>query len=55
MYKIIIDSIGIKVLTKTVNEITSFIPVNTDNTDYQEYLKWVAKGNVAEEVYPNGN
>jgi hypothetical protein len=21
------------------------IPMNTDNTDYQEYLKWVAEGN----------
>ena len=21
------------------------IPTNTDNTDYQEYLKWVAEGN----------
>jgi hypothetical protein len=23
----------------------SFIPINSDNTDYQEYLKWVAEGN----------
>ena len=21
------------------------IPINPDNTDYQEYLKWVAEGN----------
>ena len=24
------------------------IPVNPDNTDYQEYLKWVAEGNTPE-------
>lgn len=23
----------------------AFIPMNPDNTDYQEYLKWVAEGN----------
>ena len=25
-----------------------FIPKDTDNTDYQEYLAWVADGNTAE-------
>jgi hypothetical protein len=24
------------------------IPFNPDNTDYQEYLKWVAEGNIPE-------
>mgnify|MGYP001178435675 CR=1 FL=1 len=24
------------------------IPFNNDNTDYQDYLAWVAKGNTAE-------
>ena len=24
------------------------IPLDPDNTDYQEYLKWVAKGNTPE-------
>ena len=24
------------------------IPLNTDNTDYQEYLEWVAEGNTPE-------
>ena len=24
------------------------IPFDTDNTDYQEYLKWVAEGNTPE-------
>jgi hypothetical protein len=23
----------------------SYIPMNESNTDYQEYLKWVAEGN----------
>ena len=26
----------------------AFIPKNTDNTDYQDYLDWVAEGNTAE-------
>ena len=26
----------------------AFIPTNPNNTDYQEYLKWVAEGNTAE-------
>ena len=28
----------------------AFIPFDPDNTDYQEYLKWVAKGNKAMEL-----
>jgi hypothetical protein len=24
---------------------SAFIPFDPDNTDYQEYLKWVAEGN----------
>jgi hypothetical protein len=26
------------------------IPIDEANTDYQEYLEWVAKGNTAEEA-----
>tara|TARA_R100000734_G_C3255114_1_gene55459 strand:- start:41 stop:214 length:174 start_codon:yes stop_codon:yes gene_type:complete len=26
------------------------IPINPENTDYQEYLAWVSEGNTAEEV-----
>ena len=35
---------------ETVNSITikSCIPLNPANTDYQEYLEWVAAGNTAE-------
>ena len=25
-----------------------FVPLDTDNTDYQNYLTWVAEGNTAE-------
>ena len=27
---------------------TMYIPASESNTDYQEYLKWVAEGNTAE-------
>ena len=33
------------ILRKTDNV---FIPTDPANTDYQEYLEWVAKGNTAE-------
>jgi hypothetical protein len=40
-------------LCQTINGITpvtrlsdmAVIPMNSDNTDYQAYLKWVAEGN----------
>jgi len=40
----------INTLTNAVTSVirlsdNSFIPINSDNTDYQEYLKWVAEGN----------
>lgn len=38
---------GIKRLSDGAN-----IPINTANTDYQEYLAWVEEGNVAEEWNP---
>ena len=41
---------GTQSITKTVtgsNRVLS-IPINTDNTDYQEYLEWVAEGNTPE-------
>ena len=30
-------------------EDSAFIPFDSDNVDYQEYLKWVAEGNTPEE------
>ena len=32
----------------------SVIPADESNNDYQEYLKWVAEGNVAEEYNSEG-
>ena len=29
---------------------TTFIPMNEENTDYQEYLEWLAEGNTPEEA-----
>jgi hypothetical protein len=30
----------------------SLIPLSENNSDYKEYLEWVAKGNTAEEYIP---
>lgn len=45
----------IKTISKTVDsetgnysDVTVQIPIDPDNTDYQEYLEWVAEGNTAE-------
>jgi hypothetical protein len=35
-------------IEKTVNGIKYYIPFDEVNTDYQEYLEWVAEGNTAE-------
>jgi len=50
-YKLIKDMNGKEdqVLKRTNPDGTlSFIPFVAENTDYQEYLEWVAEGNTAE-------
>jgi len=34
--------------TDVTNNRVTFIPTTEENTDYQEYLEWVAAGNTAE-------
>ena len=35
-------------IRKATDATDAFIPIAEDNTDYQDYLKWVADGNTAE-------
>jgi hypothetical protein len=34
---------------KYIHSIDGMFPMSEDNKDYQEYLKWVSEGNIAEE------
>ena len=47
MYKIHNGFDGYKCIVRVID--TTTIPFDEENTSYQEYLKWVAEGNVAEE------
>ena len=48
MYKLIKDTLNNQ--TKAVQHLldNAFIPFDPANTDYQEYLKWLAEGNTPE-------
>ena len=37
---------------KQIGEITLSIPIHEENTDYKEYLEWVAEGNTADPADP---
>tara|TARA_R100000781_G_scaffold95788_1_gene59899 strand:- start:34 stop:216 length:183 start_codon:yes stop_codon:yes gene_type:complete len=59
MYKQFKDSMNDSIITNMIMQIKDvdgnaitprFIPFDEGNTDYQEYLKWVAEGNTAEEA-----
>ena len=43
-----VDGIAKRAIQKTDGDIISCIPFDEANTDYQEYLAWVAEGNTAE-------
>jgi hypothetical protein len=49
MYKLILNHLGQKneVVQKIEEGVIHNIPMHPDNTDYQQYLKWVAEGNTA--------
>jgi len=51
MYRIYVDSNGNEVGIN-LNGTNTWIPKNTDNTDYQQYLAWLEEGNVPEEWSP---
>lgn len=52
MYKIKLDRHGNETYILQQDGVVSCIPANPANTDYQQYLAWVAEGNVAEEWQP---
>ena len=48
-YKLSKDIQGnIQTVIKTVDGVNYFIPFDSENTMYKEYLEWVAEGNTAE-------
>ena len=47
MYKLIKNLQGQEVAVQHLSN-NAFIPLDPANTDYQEYLKWVAEGNTPE-------
>ncbi len=52
MYSNILNEKPIKNIVRIADEIVSFIPISESNMDYQDYLAWVAEGNIAEEYQP---
>jgi hypothetical protein len=45
MYLLQKDRLDNKIVSVLRQQDGASIPMNPDNTDYQEYLKWVAEGN----------
>ena len=41
-----------QVIVQTTDDAVRWIPLDPANSDYQQYLAWVAEGNTAEEWSP---
>jgi hypothetical protein len=57
MYKLINNRFGNPDCVQRLSD-SAFIPLNPANTDYQEYLKWLAEGNfpfAADALMPKEN
>ena len=52
MYKLTKTLHGDEYVQRTTDN--ACIPFDPDNTDYQEYLKWVSEGNVAQPADTQG-
>jgi hypothetical protein len=48
MYKLLKDVTTQQLSNSVLRSDGACIPFDTDNTDYQNYLKWVAEGNTPE-------
>jgi hypothetical protein len=48
MYKLLQDAFGNNITVIQRLSDNAFIPFDSANRDYQEYLKWVAEGNTPE-------
>jgi hypothetical protein len=55
MYQLLKDPRTNEVCAVLVVGTNISIPFDPANTDYQEYLAWVAEGNTPEEWSPSGN